>query len=305
MKILRIVVLLIFTLLVVPVITWLSGNLPGVNEWRAMHSLLLIMTCSVAWCFIVGEITGNNSQVDKLWSLLPIVYVWIVAAYSDFAPRLVMMALLVTVWGIRLTANFALKGAYQWKFWEGEEDYRWKILRLKPEFQPRWKWSLFNLFFISGYQNLLILLFTLPAAVMLQYSDSVLYWADYLIFGLILFFIGMETVADIQQWNFQQGKKNLVKQGKPLTGNFSKGFLDSGLWSRSRHPNYLAEQAIWVCFYLFTISAGAPWINWSISGALLLIILFLGSSTFSEEISAGKYPDYKEYQRQVGRYWTW
>jgi len=36
--------------------------------------------------------------------------------------------------GIRLTANFALKGAYHWRFWGGEEDYRWQVLRGKAEF---------------------------------------------------------------------------------------------------------------------------------------------------------------------------
>ena len=40
-----------------------------------------------------------------------------------------------------------------------------------------------------------------------------------------------------------------------------------------------------------------------ISGyGLLLIILFKGSSDFSEEISANKYPEYKDYQRSVPRF---
>jgi len=34
----------------------------------------------------------------------------------------------------------------------------------------------------------------------------------------------------------------------------------------------------------------------------LLIILFKGSSDFSEEISAKKYPAYKEYQKRVSRF---
>jgi steroid 5-alpha reductase family enzyme len=44
------------------------------------------------------------------------------------------------------------------------------------------------------------------------------------------------------------------------------------------------------------------YINWSLAGALLLILLFQGSSNFSEEVSAGKYPRYKEYQQRVPRY---
>jgi steroid 5-alpha reductase family enzyme len=34
----------------------------------------------------------------------------------------------------------------------------------------------------------------------------------------------------------------------------------------------------------------------------LLVILFKGSSDFSEDISAEKYPEYKEYQKRVPRF---
>ena len=35
--------------------------------------LLIVCGISVVYCFIVGELTLNNSQMDKLWSILPIV----------------------------------------------------------------------------------------------------------------------------------------------------------------------------------------------------------------------------------------
>jgi steroid 5-alpha reductase family enzyme len=69
-----------------------------------------------------------------------------------------------------------------------------------------------------------------------------------------------------------------------------------------RHPNYAAEQAIWIVFYLFSVTATGEWINWSIVGSVLLVILFKGSSNFSEEISSKKYPKYSDYQKKVGRF---
>ncbi|MBK7790979.1 MAG: DUF1295 domain-containing protein [Saprospiraceae bacterium] len=48
--------------------------------------------------------------MDKLWSLLPIVYVGYVAWKGDWDSRLVVMLVLTVLWGIRLTGNFALKG---------------------------------------------------------------------------------------------------------------------------------------------------------------------------------------------------
>ena len=42
--------------------------------------------------------------------------------------------------------------------------------------------------------------------------------------------------------------------------------------------------------------------NWSIAGALLLVLLFKGSSDFSEEETSKKYPLYKKYLKEVGRF---
>ncbi len=50
------------------------------------------------------------------------------------------------------------------------------------------------------------------------------------------------------------------------------------------------------------MGAGIGIFNWSAVGALLLIVLFLGSSAFAEEISSGKYPEYARYCRQVSKF---
>jgi len=55
-------------------------------------------------------------------------------------------------------------------------------------------------------------------------------------------------------------------------------------------------------FYLFSVVATGVWMNATIAGCLLLVILFKGSSDFSEKISADKYPEYKEYQKKVPRF---
>jgi steroid 5-alpha reductase family enzyme len=62
------------------------------------------------------------------------------------------------------------------------------------------------------------------------------------------------------------------------------------------------EQSIWIIFYLFSVNATGQWINWTIGGCVLLVILFKGSSDFSEELSANKYPAYKDYQKAVPRF---
>jgi steroid 5-alpha reductase family enzyme len=291
--------LLVVTLVIVPFAFIFDVPLTILQK-SILTELVIIYLSAAMLCFIVSTISKNYSQVDKLWSTIPMVYVWIIAARSGFEARPLLMAILVSVWGLRLTINFARRGGFSWKFWEGEEDYRWPVLRSKPEFAARWKWLTFNLFFISLYQMALILLFTLPA--LKSIGGGALSWLDLLLAALIIGFVIIETVADQQQWNYHKEKNRLKNSGEPLPEKYKIGFVHTGLWGISRHPNYGAEQAIWIVIYFFSVIATGSFINWSIAGALLLVILFKGSSDFSESISAGKYPEYAEYMKKVSRF---
>lgn len=299
---LRTIIFLILALIALPVAAFYFDEPLAGEHWATVSKLAKLMLGIALTCFIVSELSGNYSQVDKLWSIVPIVYVWLVASDSGFNSRLVLMAVLVTFWGIRLTFNFARRGAYQWPPWAGEEDYRWAILRKMPHLSGRLRWSAFNLFFISLYQNALILMFTLPTIVAWQGQESPLNWLDFLSAGLFLTFLVLETVSDQQQFDFQTEKYRRINSGENLHGDFARGFRTTGLWGLARHPNYTCEQAIWLCFYLFGVAATGRWFNWSLAGAVLLLLLFQGSADFVEKISAGKYPEYKDYQRRVGRF---
>tara|TARA_B110001450_G_C17466537_1_gene418443 strand:- start:122 stop:781 length:660 start_codon:yes stop_codon:yes gene_type:complete len=210
------------------------------------------------------------------------------------------MAFLVSIWAVRLTYNFARRGGYSWKIWTGEEDYRWSILRAKPEFQSQWKWSAFNFFFISAYQMGLILFFTLPALKAME-SNIPIGILDCILATIFVGLVIMEYIADNQQYYYQEEKYRQKKTGK-VADFYKIGFTHTGLWAYMRHPNYSAEQAIWIVFYFFSVIATNIWLNWSIAGALLLVLLFKGSSDFSEEETEKKYPLYKKYIKEVGRF---
>src|SRR5258708_25236576 len=110
--------------------------------------------CLATW--LLSVLTGEYSWVDRIWSLVPIAYIGIFAGAAGFADaRLDVMFSLVALWGLRLTFNFARKGGYA----RGGEDYRWAVLRsrMKP-----WQFQLFNAFFITLYQNAILLLIALP-----------------------------------------------------------------------------------------------------------------------------------------------
>ena len=127
---------------------------------------LWILTGACALTWILSLVTGEHSWVDRIWSIVPVVYVWVFAAAAGLADaRLDLMAALVTLWGIRLTFNFARKGGYA----PGGEDYRWETLRGR---MAKWQFALFNLFFIVIYQNVLLLLIALPAWTAFQHQRS-------------------------------------------------------------------------------------------------------------------------------------
>lgn len=248
-----------------------------------------ICAAVVVASFLFGWTTDEYSWVDRIWSIAPVIYSWFFTLRAWPDARLIILSVLITFWGARLTYNFARKGGYS-----GTEDYRWAEMRKK--IPNKIFWQIFNLGFISFYQNLLILLFTLPAYIAYQYRGKPLGNLD--IFASILFFafLLLETAADQQQWDFHQ----LKRKGK--TGN---KFLTTGLFRYSRHPNYFAEISIWWMVYFFGVAASLQWLNWSVIGALLLTVLFVGSSSLTESISMRKYPQYKKYRKTTSRIIPW
>ncbi|MCR2792251.1 DUF1295 domain-containing protein [Microbacterium sp. zg.Y625] len=257
--------------------------------------VLLLAAVTSAACWILSLITKDTSWVDRIWSIVPIAYAWIfaVAAFTDGADatRSVLMAALVTAWGARLTFNFARKGGYS-----GMEDYRWAILRKR---MTPMQFQLFNLLFIVLYQNALLVLISLPALVAWQHPTPLTGW-DIALAALFVAFLVGETVADQEQWDFHQAKKR-------AGGTLEPGFATTGLFRLSRHPNFFFEQAQWWVFYLIgavaAVSAGlGVWgglLNPTIVGPVLLTVLFIGSTIFTESITASKYPAYADYQRRT------
>lgn len=306
MKTFKLVISLLFAIAFI-VLGFVQGFSLSSLQKETLNILLIICVSSIAYCFIVGEISRNNSQMDKLWSILPIVYTWVIAAMGGMKIRLVIIAVIVTLWGVRLTYNFAKKGAYCIKFWTGEEDYRWIYLRKQKPLNNKVLWCVFDLVFISGIQNILVLAITLPSLVIMESTKS--FGAVDIIATIFMFaFLVYEVIADRQQNKFQVKKYEYLNKGMKLNElpePYNRGFNVAGLWKYSRHPNYLGEQGIWISLYAFVIGAGvATWgiFNWSIFGCMLLLMIFMGSSRMAEGISLKKYPEYKEYQKKVFRY---
>lgn len=256
--------------------------------------VLGIAAAASAFCWIASLATGDTSWVDRLWSIVPVAYVWVFAIAAGLADiRLVVMAVLVTLWGARLTFNFARKGGYS-----GVEDYRWAILR--GRMSKGW-FAVFNLAFIVLYQNAILVLIALPALTAFEHRGTPFGLLDV---GLTVLFLALlvgETIADQQQWDFHAWKAREVAAGREPAPRF----LQSGLWRYSRHPNFFFEQAQWWTIFLFGTVAAGSLLQWTVLGAVLLTALFVGSTIFTESITRAKYPEYAEFQRSTSAIVPW
>ena len=188
------------------------------------------------------------SAVDRCWSVLPAVYalvfaLWPVlgwppklAALATLDARLVIMAALVVLWGLRLTRNFARKGGYS----PGaeSEDYRWPILRdffkRADPLHPAGE-QLFSLFFVAIYQQLLIWGFVAPPLFVASLGAAKPLGAtDVLLALAFLLLLAGGTWADEAQWAFQSAKHAMTPaQRERAGGDFARGFLTTGPFAYS------------------------------------------------------------------------
>jgi steroid 5-alpha reductase family enzyme len=245
---------------------------------------LIIAAVACLFVWVASVVTRDSSWVDRTWSILPPIYVWVFALSAGLSDlRLNVMAVITTLWGARLTYNFARKGGYS-----GMEDYRWPIVRarMKP-----WQYQIFNVVFIVIAQNILLLLIALPAMLAYENTTRPFGVLDILLTVLFLACLAGETIADQQQWNFHKWKKSEVAAGRVP----QPGFLRTGLFRYSRHPNFFFEQAQWWIFFFIGATAAGSVVQWTVIGPLFLTLLFWGSTRLTEQITRSKYPDYADY----------
>ncbi|CAN7260863.1 DUF1295 domain-containing protein [Microbacterium foliorum] len=112
--------------------------------------------------------------------------------------------------------------------------------------------------------------------------------------GIVVWLLGMtiEIVADAQKSAFRADPKNKDE------------FIRTGLWSRSRHPNYFGEIVIWVGVFLTAAPVLAGWQWVAILSPLFVILLLTRVSGIPllearAEKKWGDRADYVEYREST------
>lgn len=237
--------------------------------------------------FIFSVMARNSSLYDPYWSVapVPIALFWLMQPGSNgFANlRHVLILVLLCLWALRLTANWAS----QWRGL-GHEDWRYRDIKRQV---GRFYWPV-SFLGIHLLPTILVFGGCLALWPTLSDRDGRLTWLD-VVAALVTFTaIVIEATAD---WQMRRFRRRSLSAKRDAIG----AAMPQGLWSVSRHPNYFGEVLFWWGLYLF-VPLAYPNFRLVIIGPLLILGLFLGISIplMERHLLAG-HPEYVEYQRQV------
>ncbi|KEG13470.1 membrane protein containing DUF1295 [Trypanosoma grayi] len=269
-------------------------------------TLALMVTMALVM-YAASVIHRNYSWVDRSWSIAPVVYTWIHIYYNvkgtlpsqslcTLNNAAVFYGIIVTVWGIRLTFNFARRGGYS----RGNEDYRWSYIRSWPGLANPIVWELYSFWSIAVFQTAVLWAITLPVISIPSVPISI---KDVVIGSCMLLFVIFETICDEQQQRFQRAKRAFQerRRGRGQTEGeetlLSYGFRVTGVFGYSRHLNVFCEGSIWVTLAVGALAhAHLAWWQWI--GCITVELLTYYSTAFiTEELSRQKYPLYAIYQK--------
>ena len=226
--------------------------------------LLIADVVSTVIVFIFSCVFDNASVYDPYWSVQPIVIILALAFTNELNPVRILLIFVICLWGIRLTANWAVNF-----YGLGYEDWRYRLYKKRfPRVYP-----LLNFVGIHMVPTLIVYGCTLPAAYAFI-NDT--YFSTWVIVFLLLSLggISLEFFSDMQMRDFRED----------VAAGFAEGFCRRGLWKYSRHPNYLGEILMWWGIGFSVVSVmGDRW--YLLAGALANTILFL---TVSIPLAEGK-----------------
>ncbi len=214
-----------------------------------IFALLVGLSFLVQW---LALIPAYLRQTEKFFDLTgSITYVSVMLLALVLSPsndgRSILLALLVMAWAIRLgTFLFGrIKKA-------GKDD---RFDDLKPSFI-----RFLNVWTIQG----LWATFTAAAALVAITSTTHKELDSFALVGLLVWMVGfaVEVVADRQKSRFNSDPAN---KGR---------FIQTGLWSRSRHPNYFGEIVLWVGVAIIALPVLQGW-QWIALISPLFVALLL------------------------------
>ncbi|NCX41766.1 MAG: DUF1295 domain-containing protein [Proteobacteria bacterium] len=223
------------------------------------------------------DLTGSLTYLSVTWYAL-------ILASGDFANANLantVIVLLISLWALRLGSFLFMR------IHKDGEDKRFRTI--KP--------SATQFFMTWTLQGLWVSLCSMCALTAISSDNGVVINALFY-FGLGLFLLGfsIEIVADNQKSKFRSFPENRDK------------FITTGLWAKSRHPNYFGEIVLWAGIAVMSFSSLGGWQYLTLISPIFTYILLVYVSGVRmlearADIKWGHDENYKKYKSNTPVLW--
>ena len=253
-------------------LSFLGINIKSTIQEINSFTFLLILSVLIQLIFFIPSYLFKT---ERLYDLIgSSTYIVVISfAYYSISNKTITDTILfvfVLIWGIRL-------GTYLFK----------RIQRDKED--VRFEKAKKNFFWFLQYwlgQALWVSITSCAAVIAILKSENESL-NIYVIIGVLIWIVGfsVEAIADLQKSKFKKSE------------NTNKKFISTGLWSKSRHPNYFGEITLWMGIYIISLSSFSGIEYFSIISPIFVYILLTRMSGINmlEKIADERYGHLSEY----------
>ena len=218
------------------------------------------------------DLTGSVTYLSVVWFVFLSTYQSISLNFGNL-----VLVLLISIWTIRLGLFLFMR------IHKAGEDKRFRTIKTSAS-------QFFMTFTISG---LWVTLCSMCALVAISSPEGLVMNALTYV-GIILFIIGfgIEIAADNQKTAFRSIEAN------------KDSFITSGLWSKSRHPNYFGEVLLWFAIAVISFSSleGLQLITLISPIFTYILLVYVSGVRMLEDMNDKKWADdeqYKSYKKNT------
>jgi steroid 5-alpha reductase family enzyme len=243
----------------------------------------VFLAFAIQWiAFIPAYIYQTEKFYDLTGSLTYLLVIWYsLTLSSDQFTNLnganIVIVLLISLWAIRLGSFLFMRIHH-----DGEDK---RFRSIKP--------SASQFFMTWTLQGLWVSLCSLCALTAISSNTGIVMNAFFYI-GLVLFILGfaIEVMADMEKSAFKANQENKDK------------FITTGLWARSRHPNYFGEIVLWTGIAVMSFSSleGLQYLTLISPIFTYLLLVYVSGVRMLEargDLKWGDDPAYQDYKKKT------
>lgn len=266
-------------ILVGVLVAWAGSQGSSTFAGVPVFALLVGLAFLIQWLvFIPAYLKQTEKFFDLTGSLTYITVITLGLLLSaKFDARSLLVFALVVIWAARL-GTFLYRRVHK----AGKDD---RFDEIKPSFS-----RFLNVWTIQG----LWVTFTLAAALVVITTTQIKALDIFAVAGLLIWVLGfgIEVAADAQKSRFNSDPNN---KGK---------FIQTGLWAKSRHPNYFGEITLWVGVAVIALPVLQSWQWIALISPVFVTLLLIRVSGIpllekKADMKWGGQEDYEAYKKKT------